>query len=186
MRRRSLATRLSIVNPCQENWEEMTASEAGRFCAQCRENVLDLTHASQRQAERLLRANPAAKCVRFRSDAEGLPVYKTEPRRLPQLKTWALSAGLLAACASHANGDKAGSTVMGDVTVESPPAQTNHPGNAEEVMGKLAVEAPPPQAPAIPKSQARESEESPKNDVIDDKPTSKSHYRMGGIRPKVR
>lgn len=46
--------KLSIENPCQENWDGMEMSEIGKFCQLCQKNVLDFTMMSDREIIRYL------------------------------------------------------------------------------------------------------------------------------------
>lgn len=37
---------LILTNPCSENWDDMQASKAGRFCDKCEKHIVDLTQKS--------------------------------------------------------------------------------------------------------------------------------------------
>jgi hypothetical protein len=39
--------RISIPNPCHEDWYQMTPKEQGRFCSSCQKTVVDFTNMSK-------------------------------------------------------------------------------------------------------------------------------------------
>jgi hypothetical protein len=57
--------KISIPEPCHENWLEMTSTDKGRFCSSCQKNVIDFTKSSDREI--LLSFNETQKlCGRFK------------------------------------------------------------------------------------------------------------------------
>ncbi len=41
--------KISIPEPCHQNWFEMTPTEKGRFCSNCQKDVIDFTKATNRE-----------------------------------------------------------------------------------------------------------------------------------------
>ncbi|PJJ07438.1 carboxypeptidase-like protein [Flavobacterium sp. 1] len=41
--------KISIPKPCRENWLEMSVTEKGRFCSNCKKDVIDFTNSTDRE-----------------------------------------------------------------------------------------------------------------------------------------
>lgn len=58
--------KLTISNPCANEWAAMTPSGLGRFCVSCNKNVIDFTNQSEAQIKAYVKAHAGEKmCGRF-------------------------------------------------------------------------------------------------------------------------
>lgn len=57
--------KITIPNPCHENWELMTPEEKGRFCSVCSKTVRDFTDASDREIAEVYSISEEAICGNF-------------------------------------------------------------------------------------------------------------------------
>lgn len=66
---------LQIPEPCQENWNEMTPENKGRFCGSCQKTVVDFTEMSDEQVKHYLLDNKHKNtCGRFYATQIGRPL----------------------------------------------------------------------------------------------------------------
>jgi hypothetical protein len=65
-------TEVPLLSPCDEPWERMRGDDRVRRCEACARDVFDVSAMSALEAElRLLNADDAVPCVRYRRDREG-------------------------------------------------------------------------------------------------------------------
>jgi hypothetical protein len=58
---------ISIPEPCNEKWEEMTPTEKGRYCAVCKTEIYDFTNLTHRELAEKLKRNENV-CAKYRPD----------------------------------------------------------------------------------------------------------------------
>ena len=60
--------KITIPNPCNENWDEMTPDEIGRFCRVCNKSVIDFTNKLPEEIQQFFLKNQGQKiCGRFKN-----------------------------------------------------------------------------------------------------------------------
>lgn len=57
--------KISIAEPCHENWDSMTPSEKGRFCSSCEKTVHDVAHLSNKEIIQTYNENGDTLCIRI-------------------------------------------------------------------------------------------------------------------------
>jgi len=95
--------RITIPEPCHEDWNKMTPTERGRHCAACQKNVVDFTTYSSRQLFAEISAGKNI-CGRFHQDQLNRLIYE-QPTKKSGVFQLALTSvlALLAANNSKAN-----------------------------------------------------------------------------------
>ena len=69
--------KISIEDPCNENWDEMKSEFDSRFCSKCSKGVKDFTNMKEEEIFRYLKENIEDKiCGRFYSEQLGVIKYK--------------------------------------------------------------------------------------------------------------
>ncbi|WP_289658344.1 carboxypeptidase-like regulatory domain-containing protein [Flavobacterium panacagri] len=77
--------KISIPEPCHENWKEMSHAEKGKFCSVCQQNVIDFTKSSDKE---IIAAYNKNSCGRFRlSQVERGYIFPKEKKSI-----WVIAA----------------------------------------------------------------------------------------------
>jgi len=85
--------KIDIPTPCHENWENMTPTEKGRFCANCQKEVIDFTRMSEREIARKFEDDNQV-CGRFNSCQLGKELI-VENNSAAYFPYQAIAAGML-------------------------------------------------------------------------------------------
>ena len=91
---------LSLPTPCHEDWQQMTATEKGKFCAACQKEVLDFSQQDLPEIKHFFDQQMGSTCGRFRvAQLEAFNV-RYQPLPTPSLiRKWAAAAVLTAVVA---------------------------------------------------------------------------------------
>ena len=71
MARNKLSFNLTILQPCEESWAEMTGSQRERHCQSCGKHVHNFAAMTSREIERLALQNKGELCARITHRADG-------------------------------------------------------------------------------------------------------------------
>jgi len=59
---------ITIPEPCDQKWEDMTPQSKGRFCGQCTKTIVDFSGKTDREIAATLKASEGQLCGRFTND----------------------------------------------------------------------------------------------------------------------
>lgn len=87
---------INIPTPCTENWNEMTPTERGAFCAHCQKEVVDFTEKTPSEIAAYFAKNKGKNCGRFYKKQLDKEYKHYQPEKQNNLKYAAsLALGLL-------------------------------------------------------------------------------------------
>lgn len=91
--------KISIPEPCHEDWAKMTPNEKGRFCDSCEKTIIDFTNYSKFELAKRINSGESI-CGRFKNEQLNTPLNYRNPI-YQRGSTWVLSlAGLLVVTAA--------------------------------------------------------------------------------------
>jgi hypothetical protein len=85
--------KISIPEPCHEDWNKMTPESKGRFCSSCDKVVYDMSIMTDNEIIKLVESDKKI-CGRFRNDQLNRSIAYTIPFRAKK-PSWAIAASLL-------------------------------------------------------------------------------------------
>ncbi len=95
---------IQIDNPCAENWNTMTKTDKGKFCAMCEKNVIDFSKLTDNEILKIIESNTNGDknlCGRFTQTQLNRVLIDTNPQTSPKL--YQFLAGLLLFSSADAN-----------------------------------------------------------------------------------
>ena len=92
---------IQIDNPCAENWNAMTKTDKGKFCAMCEKNVIDFSKLTDNEILKIIQGNNKNLCGRFTQTQLNRVLIDTSPQTSPKL--YQILAGLLLLSSTDAN-----------------------------------------------------------------------------------
>jgi hypothetical protein len=87
--------KISIPNPCKEDWNQMTTSEKGRFCTSCKTQVINFTEMPVEEIKHFLEQETESICGRF--SRHQIELFNATYQELPSpsiLRKWTMAAVL--------------------------------------------------------------------------------------------
>jgi ankyrin repeat protein len=131
MPKRSFVDRISVKDPCSQDWETMKGNDRVRFCDHCAKNVNNLSTVTRKEAKRIVRGSGGNICIRYIKHPEtGQPVYLDQfiqlRRRAPLIAAGVVSASMSLSSLSYAQGG----AVRSETAVEA--SRDRIVGNASE------------------------------------------------------
>lgn len=137
-RKTSVLDRVSVKEPCREDWNAMIGNAQVRFCSHCAKSVHNLSAMTRAEAERLISLSNARLCVRYvrRTDkniatAPEVPFIKIT-RRASKLAATAFTAALTFTSAPAQTSDVTTQTTNNETVISD-----NHCNKSEQAARRL-------------------------------------------------
>jgi hypothetical protein len=136
--------RISIPEPCHENWNKMTPDQKGAFCKVCNKSVHDFSQKTALEVEEILVKEGEGKvCGRFSihqlEPPKNLEIpYNLLPRNISPFRAFALAVFLVFGTALFGIIDASGQEMMGKVCVrKAPPEPVKKTEQTEMIKGDV-------------------------------------------------
>jgi hypothetical protein len=110
---------LNILQPCHEDWQQMTPAEKGRFCGQCKKTVVDFTSMPDEDLLAYFKQETGKTCGRFFEQQLGRPIQPNPLQRSWLRIKWFWAT--LISGALFANRAAAQNATYGDTVVVTAP-----------------------------------------------------------------
>lgn len=149
--------KLTISEPCQENWEAMAGTERERFCEKCQSSVIDFSALTAKQARRVMETAEGRVCGQVVRDPQGNVVFRSEPNGAGRaIRAAGLSLAAISGVAAQSScelkvqvTDATGAAVVKAKVVTKPgqaAGQTDNTGTFTTAVapGKYAIEVESP------------------------------------------
>lgn len=132
------AFKITIPEPCHENWQAMTPEAKGRFCQKCAKTVHDFSNKTDRQIAKVYQDNEGKVCGRFHKNQLNRRIAPYEPT--PKVGHWTVAGMILSGVLSvgQVDGQNCSTSKKGAFS-----SLINSVGQEELIVGKVAPTAPP-------------------------------------------
>lgn len=148
-----LKIKISVPNPCSEDWDKMEPKGEGRFCSRCTNIIRDFSTFTDRELVEFLSKTKGKVCGQFANTQLNRLIVVTEPSNTPMFRRLLFGAALTAGVAGTVHGQSTApsttdsTTRSGITTTSSSNAsgninKTNVPGtnksNADDTSGIIS------------------------------------------------
>lgn len=125
--------KLQIPEPCHENWNNMSATEQGRFCMACKKEVIDFSTMSDKEILQHIATATSSVCGRASNAQLNRPLNTAPEPRKTAWRYWMGIAASLVMMVSRTNAQKGEIKIRPIVTVPKLPGKNFQ----SIVMGKM-------------------------------------------------
>ncbi len=95
--------KLEVQSPCHQNWNDMTATEQGRFCLSCQKEVIDFSSMTDKEILQYISTASGSTCGKFGSDQLNRDITAPAAPRKIWWKYWMSVAASLILIAAKSN-----------------------------------------------------------------------------------